>query len=124
MPWRNAYVAPFSYGMQIGFQQMKDEKTRSYMQAYMEPNSRAMGVTCIQAVELYGPYTPADKQTIHAIFPMAEEMTDRISVTIDGGQVVSFVDADTVYSRVVCQSERSDVVGNEVAIENMRVHIA
>ncbi|MDB8803567.1 hypothetical protein [Romboutsia sp. 1001216sp1] len=51
MPWQNSYINFFEgVPLQIGFQQMNDEKSRKFMNEYMIPNSRDNDIIGISEV--------------------------------------------------------------------------
>ncbi|WP_343101208.1 hypothetical protein [Romboutsia sp. MSSM.1001216sp_RTP31141st1_G3_RTP31141_220114] len=69
MPWQNSYINFFEgVPLQIGFQQMNDEKSRKFMNEYMIPNSRDNDIIGISEVIVRGPLTNNDIKLIHNIF--------------------------------------------------------
>ena len=120
MPWRNCYV-PFFEGvpMQIGFQEMKDEKSRDFMNQYMVPNSRDNGIMGINRVIVKGQFTENDLAMISAIFgELAHKNESIIKVVLPSTQIIEFV-SDTYYqTEIYTDSSRGDFI----EIENVRVN--
>ncbi|MGL5328010.1 MAG: hypothetical protein ACRDD7_01995, partial [Peptostreptococcaceae bacterium] len=71
MPWQNCYI-DFLEGipLQIGFQQMNDQKSRDFMEQYMVPNSRDNNIEGINKVIIKGNLTHNDIELISSVFDM------------------------------------------------------
>ena len=65
MPWRNSYF-PFFEGipLQIGLQQMRDEKSVEFMRQYMVPNAKDNGIDGIEEIKIKGAFTESDFKLI------------------------------------------------------------
>lgn len=120
MPWRNCYV-PFFEGVsfQIGFQEMKDDEARDFMNQYMVPNSREKGIDGIYRVVIKGQFTDADFEWIHKIFEQkACQENDAIRVVLSTEQFIEFVKSATYEIDMFTNVD----TGNVVEIENIKVH--
>lgn len=120
MPWRNCYV-PFFEGVpfQIGFQEMKDEKARDFMNQYMVPNSREKGIDGIFRVVIKGKFLEADFEMIQKIF--AEKAcleSDMIRVVLSTKQSIEFVKAESYEIDLFTNVN----TGSVVEIENIKIH--
>lgn len=120
MPWRNCYVPFFeSVPFQIGFQEMKDDKSRDFMNQYMVPNARDVGIHGIYRVVIKGQFSSKDFELIMKIFGERTCMEeDRIKVTLSEEQSVEFV-KDKGY-KVELYTNLND--GKFIEIENMKVY--
>lgn len=108
MPWRNAYLPPFSgVPFQFFLQQMDNQKAKSFMEQYMVPNSRDEHINGIAEVVIYGQLTPEDKAIIYALFDDYHEHEDRLTIEL-GSQRIRFLASDTykVEVRLDCKDER------------------
>lgn len=120
MPWRNCY-APFfeNVPFQIGFQEMKDEKSRDFMNQYMVPNARDFGINGIYRAVVKGQYTVRDFDVIRKIFGQQADMEhDSIQVKLNGEQSVEFVKDETYQIELYTNSN----TGKFVEIENIKVY--
>ena len=120
MPWRNCYLPFFEQvPLQIGFQEMKDQKSRDFMNQYMVPNSRDNGIEGVQKVTIRGPFTSRDLgmlKTVFGSYPVSES-EDVISVCLPSQQEIEFV-VDQSY-QVELYTNRA--TGNYVEIENVKL---
>lgn len=119
MPWRNSYV-PFFEGVpfQIGFQEMKDDKSKEYMSQYMVPNSRQNGINGIERVIIKGQYTENDFHTILMIFEdMAYKEKDSVTIKLHNDQSIEFVLNDTYQIELYTNLN----TGNCLEIENIKI---
>ena len=122
MPWRNSYF-PFFEGipLQIGLQQMKDEKSVQFMRQYMVPNARDNGINGIEEIKIKGPFTDSDFQLINKIFKTKESIDNGVVVYLDNNQKLFFEYADEY--KVDIRTASNDVKHSEIKIENMLVSI-
>ncbi len=119
MPWRNSYLSFFSeVPFQIGFQQLKDEKTRSYMNKRMNPNSRENGIKGISEITIFGRFNDYDFDLINKVFEYrAEEEGNRINILLDSNQKLIFEKSDTY--NVTLRTESNYNTSTEV--ENIKI---
>ena len=120
MPWRNCYL-PFFEGvhLQIGFQQMKDQKAREFMEAYMVPNARDHGISGIESIQINGPFTDKDFQMLSNVFETKATL-DQASITIQlMAQNIIFVKA--AHESVCVYTNREQ--DKTITIENVQLHI-
>lgn len=120
MPWRNCY-APFFEGVpfQIGFQEMKDDEARDFMNQYMVPNSRENGIDGIFRVAIRGRFSDADFEMIQKIFSEKACLeSDMIRVVLSSKQSIEFVKAE-LYEIDLFTNVNT---GNVVEIENIKIH--
>lgn len=119
MPWRNCYVPFFeNVPFQIGFQEMKDDKARNFMNQYMIPNAREKGIDGIYQVVIKGQYTSRDFKTIMMIFgEKAYRDDDKIHVRLSENQSIEFI-RDKIYQVELFTNSNTD---KSVEIENMKI---
>lgn len=123
MPWRNCYIPFFEGAMfQIGFQQMKDEKARNFMQQYMVPNSRDNGITGITTVSIRAPFTSYDFEVITAVFSdhVAPTLINETSVKVNlpSRQSIEFAKDSQYQLKVYTATENA----TSITIENIKVY--
>ncbi|MEO3946887.1 VOC family protein [Gorillibacterium sp. CAU 1737] len=121
MPWKNAYLPPFE-GMpfQLFLQQMDNEKARSFMEAYMVPNSRNQGIEGIAELIVYGRLTADDKRIVMALFDHVDEIAGEIRIAI-GEQIIRFVPADAHRVEVVLRGTNREYNGQRLALHNLEL---
>lgn len=122
MPWRNSYF-PFFDGipLQIGLQQMKDEKSVEFMRKYMVPNARDYGIHGIKEMTIQGAFTESDFSLIHRIFKNREAIDNGVVVYLDHNQKLFFTNADDYEVQISLASDNDN--GSEVMIENISITI-
>lgn len=118
MPWRNSYL-PFLEGipMQIGFQQMKDEKSREFMTQYMVPNSRDQGVLGINHLIIYGRLTEQNRLFIQKLFADVALKKESIVIQLNANQTLTFQDDEDYKVELI--TDRVDNLKQAVIIENL-----
>ena len=123
MPWRNSYL-PFWEGipMQIGFQQMKDEKSREFMTQYMVPNSRDSGISGINKVVINGQLTKADKILLEAIFKENIINNSPLTIKLNAEQVIVFKENDHYAVDIYTKCNQAELINKELKIENVTIH--
>ena len=92
MPWKNCYV-PFFEGvpLQIGFQEMKDKKSKDFMNRYIVLNSRDNGIKAINKVIIKGQFTENDFELISIVFgDSAYKNETSIKVELSSTQTIEF----------------------------------
>lgn len=121
MPWRNSYIDAFEgVPLQIGIQQMDDEKATSFMRQYMVPNSRDNGIMGISKVVVLAGFTQQDFNTIETVFD-TKCSGDKIAISLDDNQEIIFQKSDQVSVEIYTQCENEQYQSGEVVIENCRV---
>ncbi|WP_153732783.1 hypothetical protein [Sporosarcina obsidiansis] len=122
MPWRNSYF-PFFEGipLQIGLQQMKDEKSVEFMRQYMVPNARDKGINGIKEICITGPFTASDFELIHTIFKTKKSVDNGVIIYLENDQKLIFESADEYNVHVISSSNNNN--NSEVQIENILVSI-
>ena len=122
MPWQNAYL-PFFEGVpfQLGFQQMKDEASRNWMQQYMIPNSKENGIDRITALNLCGNYTENDRTLICKVFPNAVLDEDKIIALLPSGQKLAFIQSETHSVEILTQCTNEKYKRKSTTIHNITV---
>lgn len=122
MPWRNSYIEFFEgVPMQIGFQQMKDEKSLDYMRQYMVPNSKDNGIEGIRKVVIKGSFSEKDYELIQQIFEVEEKNNDSIVVALSDNQQLIFQKSDFYSIEVYTYGDNENLYGNKIKIENIQV---
>lgn len=126
MPWRNAYLDFFEgVPLQIGFQQMKDDKSREFMRQYMVPNSRDNSITAIKEVTIKGGFSKRDLQLIRRLFGISSSDNDnRVEIGLSN-QCTLIFEMDTIYKVYIkTYSDHDRLVGNKIQIENIEMEIS
>ena len=123
MPWKNSYVDYIpGTDIQIVFQQMDNEKARSFMSQYMVPNSRENGIDSIYEGELKGRFNTESVTYIERIFEKTKKTKDGIEVLLDNGKSFRFTDSDQEYELLLkagCNNEK--FINECLKIENIMV---
>lgn len=123
MPWKNSYL-PFFEGvsLQIGFQQMKDEKSRHFMNQYMVPNSRDNNILGIKKVVIKGNFTANDMELIKRTFN--EHISDNNSITIklEKEQILIFEKNNNYHIDVFTSCHNEKFSCKNISIENITIH--
>ena len=119
MPWRNSYLPFFSeVPLQIGFQQLKDEKTRNFMNQRMNPNSIENGIKGIREITIFGKFSDYDFNLLNIVFEhKAEEEGNRIKVLLNSNQKVIFEKSDNY--NVIVKTESN--YNKSTVIENIKI---
>lgn len=121
MPWRNAYLPPFSgVPFQFFLQQMDDEKARNYMEQYMVPNSRDEHIEGIAEVVIYGQLTSEDKEILFALFDDYDEQEDMLTIKL-GSQCIRFRNADTHKVEVILNCKNEKHADQKIQLSNLEI---
>lgn len=120
MPWRNCYVPFFdNVPFQIGFQEMKDEKSRDFMNQYMVPNSKDNGINGIYHIIIKGQYSDNDFKMIRAIFNEVEIKEEKyIVANLNESQSIKFEKNDVYQIELFTNSNEDKFI----EIENLIIH--
>lgn len=120
MPWRNCYIPFFeNVPFQIGFQEMKDDKSRDFMDQYMVPNSKDKGIDGIYHVVIKGQFSDKDFHNIISVFgEKAYKEKNSIKVEINKRQTIEFTYATSYQVQLFTNKDN----GNCIIIENMTIH--
>lgn len=110
MPWRNCYLPYFEGApFQLGLQQMKDEKARTFMEQYMVPNARDNGISGIQRAQITAAFTPADHALLQAV--LGDGLVD--------GQSLTFAQGDAFQADLYTDAGKDTLVH----IQNVTLHL-
>lgn len=122
MPWKNCYTNFFEgIPLQIGFQQMNDEKSRKFMEEYMVPNSRENGILGINKIIVRGSLTSNDKKVISIIFDNYITKREPLTIELNKDQIIIFENSGQ-YEVEIYTNCNSKVFSNKcVAIENISI---
>ncbi|MBJ6364293.1 hypothetical protein JFN88_24045 [Paenibacillus sp. MAHUQ-46] len=121
MPWRNAYLTALQgVPLQIFLQQMKDEKSRSFMNQYMVPNSRDNAINGIREVIIYGELTDDDKRLLRALFDNCEEQEDELTVRLQS-QVIRFIKSAEHKTEVILQCDNQELADKTLQLHNIHI---
>ncbi len=120
MPWKNSYIPFFAnIPLQIGFQQMKDEKAREFMNQYMVPNSRDNGIEGIKHVTIKGDFTKQDFTLISSIFEdSTKDKNEKITAKLNENQVIDFIRDKNYEVEIYTDSDE----GRCLSIENINIY--
>lgn len=122
MPWQNCY-SDFLEGipLQIGFQQMNDEKSRDFMKSYMVPNSRDNNITAINKVVIKGSLTKNDKKLIFNIFDQYIIKIEPLTIELNKEQVLVFEDSNSYSVNIVTKCNNKNFNNKIISIENIDI---
>ena len=122
MPWQNSYL-PFFQGIpfQLGFQQMKDKKSKNWMLQYMVPNSRENGIEGIIEIKIYGNYSEQDRTLIKNIFPNVLFKNNGIEVELKNGQKLTFLQEENHHVEIYTQCKNKEYINKNVSIHNIKI---
>lgn len=120
MPWRNSYIPFFeNVPFQIGFQEMKDDKSRKLMNQYMVPNSTTNGINGIYQVIIRGEYSNNDFNVILAIFgDRAFKEHNFIKVQLNETQSIEFIKDAEHHIDLFTNIDTN----KSILIENLTIH--
>lgn len=123
MPWQNSYIN-FLEGipLQIGFQQMKDEKTRAFMEGYMVPNSKDNDITGISKIVVKGPLTSADEKLIETIFDKYIICKEPLTIKLNSEQLMIFQNSEDFNADIFTICNNLDYNNKKVCIENVTIY--
>ncbi|KAB2334545.1 VOC family protein [Cytobacillus depressus] len=121
MPWRNLYLPEFKgVPFQFFLQQLNDEKSKTYMEQYMVPNSRDNAIEGITEVNIYGKLTEGDKKVLYALFEDYEESKDLLKINL-GAQTIRFITSNTYRVEVVLKCNNKDYSNKKINIHNLQI---
>lgn len=122
MPWTNSYLDFFqNVPMQIGFQQMNNEKTRLKLEKYMVPNSRENNITGIKRIQIAGQFTKVDFEMLKLVFDNILEEEARLTIHLEHRKVLVFEQAAAFNVQVVLNSTQSNLQNKDCWIENTQI---
>jgi hypothetical protein len=122
MPWRNSFIKFFqNVPMQIGFQQMKDQKAHDFMRQYMVPNSKDNGIKGIYKVVINGDFINEDFELIQKVFEIVEKKNDTIVVNLSNEQQLIFKKSNSFLVEVCTYGNNETLNGSKIEIENVKV---
>jgi len=124
MPWSNSYLDFFDYvPLQIGFQQMDNEKIRQSLEKHMIPNSTDNNISGIKIVHVYGPFTTKDFQLLQLIFENVTVTNKQLRILLDGDQEL-IVEVSNIYNvEVKLNHEKQSSIIQKAWIENTMITI-
>ncbi len=120
MPWRNFYLPFFeNVPLQIGFQEMKDEKARTYMNQYMVPNSKDNGIDGIRKAVVKGAFTEDDFDMLVAVFGNIAERQHHgtVKISLSSDQSVEFISSKSYDVEIYTEAEKEKYI----EIENVKI---
>lgn len=120
MPWRNSYIPFFeNIPMQIGFQEMKDQKSRDFMSKYMQPNSKDNGINGITEIFIYGEFTQKDFAMLDSVFcNQVENVENGKIINMNHGQKLHLLKSPS-YKVIVNTLSNFELTTN---IENIEIN--
>lgn len=123
MPWQNCYI-DFLEGipLQIGFQQMDDEKSREFMSKYMVPNSIENNITGISKVIIKGPLTKNDKELIYKIFDRDIIEEESLTIQLNDQQLLIFEECNSYSVEMITKCNNENFNNKKVFIENISIN--
>ncbi|CEI72608.1 hypothetical protein [Romboutsia hominis] len=122
MPWQNSYINFFEgVPLQIGFQQMNNEKSRKFMNEYMIPNSRDNDIIGISEVIVRGPLTNNDIKLIHNIFDIYITQTEPLTIQLNQQHVLVFEDSESYSVDIITKCNNKSFNNKSISIENIAI---
>lgn len=122
MPWQNSYINFFEgVPLQIGFQQMNDEKSRKFMNEYMIPNSRDNDIIGISEVIVRGPLTNNDIKLINNIFDIYITQTEPLTIQLNQQHVLVFEDSESYSVDIITKCNNKSFNNKSISIENIAI---
>lgn len=122
MPWKNSYINFFEgIPLQIGFQQMKDEKSRKFMEEYMVPNSRDNDIIGINKIIVRGPLTNNDKNLICNIFNKYITQTEPLTIHLNKEQIIIFENSTDYTVEMFTKCNNKIFSDKSISIENISI---
>lgn len=118
MPWKNTYLPFFeNVPFQIGFQQLKDEKTREFMNQYAVPNSRDNGIVGISEIVISGEFSDSDFKLLQSIFDSMKSDDSEINILLNAKQKITFKKSNNYIVTVKTESN----FNTSTVIENIKI---
>lgn len=108
--------------MQIGFQQMKDEKSRDFMDQYMVPNSRDNDILGIIKVIIWGSLTSKDITLIKGVFEEFITSNNPLTIKLNQGQVIIFEYSESYSVEIFTNCKNENYINKIINIENIIVN--
>lgn len=123
MPWRNSYIKFFEgIPLQIGIQEMKDDKSRKFMEEYMVPNSKENQILGIKKVIVKGPFTKNDIELINRIFQEHIIKAFPITIRLDNNQTLIFEEEEEYKVDVFTRCDNVNLKDKKIEIENITIY--
>ncbi len=123
MPWRNSYVNFFEgIPLQIGLQEMKDDKSRKFMEEYMVPNSIDNEILGIEKIIVKGPITTNDIELIKKIFKEYIIRDFPLTMTLDNNQTLIFKEDKEYSVDIFTKCDNEKLKNKKVEIENITIY--
>lgn len=120
MPWRNSYLPFFeNVPFQIGFQEMKDNDARKFMEQYMVPNASEQGISGISEVVVSGLFTDEDFAMLDLFFAENIKNIDKNRQLTFATQRILFKQADCYTVELQTSSDRKEMI----EIENVTIFL-
>ncbi|MBK3496429.1 hypothetical protein JFL43_16505 [Viridibacillus sp. YIM B01967] len=122
LPWRNSYLDFFQgVPLQIGFQQMKNQKTRDYMEKYMLPNAAENNIGGIKKITISGKFSNTDFEMLKIVFEDVLVRENRLHIKLQNSQEVIFEKAREYKVMVSLKSNDNNLVEENCWIENTKL---
>lgn len=123
MPWKNSYINFFEGApLQIGFQEMKDDKARKFMEEYMVPNSRENEILGIKKIVVKGSFNQNDIEVIEKIFSEYIINTTPITIKLDKNQTLIFEKDKEYKVDIFTQCNNEKFKNKKILIENVTIY--
>ena len=122
MPWQNCY-SDFLEGipLQIGFQQMNDQKSRDFMEQYMVPNSRDNNINGISKVIIKGSLTNNDIKLLSTIFDDSIIENEPLTIKLNQNQILVFEESNNYSAHMITSCANQDFNKKMINIENISI---
>lgn len=122
LPWTNSYLNFFeNVPLQIGFQQMKNQKTRDYMEKYMVPNATTNDIEGINSIRINGSFSDNDFELLKNVFEDALIKDNSLHIGLQSSQEIIFIKAKEYKVTVSLKRKDNKQVKENCWIENTKL---
>ncbi|MFJ9465733.1 hypothetical protein [Viridibacillus arvi] len=122
LPWQNSYLNFFEgVPLQIGFQQMKNQKTREFMEKYMVPNAIENNIEGINRIKIRGNFSSNDFELLKKIFDFVMITEDSLKIKLQHSQEIIFEKAKEYNVSVSLKRKENKLKEENCWIENTKV---
>ncbi|MGE7919061.1 hypothetical protein ACQKM9_08930 [Viridibacillus sp. NPDC093762] len=122
LPWQNSYLNFFEgVPLQIGFQQMKNQKTREYMGKYMVPNATENNIEGINRIKISGNFSNNDFELLKKVFDVVLITENSLHVRLQHSQDIIFEKAMEYNVLVSLKRKENKLKEENCWIENTKV---
>ncbi|ETT84214.1 hypothetical protein MKZ08_08250 [Viridibacillus sp. FSL R5-0477] len=124
LPWQNSYLNFFEgVPLQIGFQQMINQKTRDFMGKYMVPNALENNIEGINRIKISGNFSNNDFELIKKVFDFVMITEDSLQIRLQHSQEIIFEKAKEYKVMVSLKGKYNKLKVENCWIENTKISL-